>query len=39
VLEVKPHMTIWKEEVFGPVLSLTTFDTEADAVAMANDTT
>ncbi|MGN6230905.1 MAG: aldehyde dehydrogenase [Trinickia sp.] len=26
------------EELFGPVLSVVTFDTEADAVALANDT-
>jgi len=26
------------EELFGPVLSVVTFDTEADAIALANDT-
>ena len=30
---------IWKEEIFGPVLSVRTFQTEDEAVAMANDTT
>ena len=30
---------IWKEEIFGPVLSVRTFKTEEEAVAMANDTT
>jgi acyl-CoA reductase-like NAD-dependent aldehyde dehydrogenase len=30
---------IWKEEIFGPVLSVRTFQTEEEAVAMANDTT
>ena len=30
-----PH---WREEVFGPVLSVLPFDDEADAVRLANDT-
>lgn len=25
---VKPFMTIWKEEIFGPVLSVMTFDSD-----------
>jgi betaine-aldehyde dehydrogenase len=29
-------MTIWKEEIFGPVLSIVTFETEAEAIALAN---
>jgi acyl-CoA reductase-like NAD-dependent aldehyde dehydrogenase len=29
---------IWREEVFGPVVSVMAFDDEADAVAKANDT-
>ncbi len=29
---------IWREEVFGPVVSVMPFDDEADAVAKANDT-
>jgi acyl-CoA reductase-like NAD-dependent aldehyde dehydrogenase len=28
----------WREEVFGPVLSVLPFDDEADAIALANDT-
>ncbi|MFC7763502.1 aldehyde dehydrogenase family protein [Catellatospora bangladeshensis] len=28
----------WREEVFGPVLSVLPFDTEADALRLANDT-
>ncbi|KAG2484694.1 hypothetical protein HYH03_016523 [Edaphochlamys debaryana] len=34
---VNPTMRIWKEEIFGPVLSVATFTTEAEAVALAND--
>ena len=34
---VEPHMTIWKEEVFGPVLVVKTFETEAQALELAND--
>ena len=36
--DVKPGMTIEKEEIFGPVLSIMPFDTEDDAVTIANDT-
>ncbi|MFC4337765.1 aldehyde dehydrogenase family protein, partial [Salininema proteolyticum] len=32
------EMTIVREEVFGPVLSVETFTTEEEAVALANDT-
>jgi betaine-aldehyde dehydrogenase len=35
--DVQPHMRIWREEIFGPVLSAMTFDTEEQAVALAND--
>jgi aldehyde dehydrogenase (NAD+) len=31
-------MTIYREEIFGPVLSIIPFDTEEEAVRMANDT-
>jgi aldehyde dehydrogenase len=31
-------MRIFQEEIFGPVLSVTTFKDEAEAVALANDT-
>ncbi|TDR53841.1 gamma-glutamyl-gamma-aminobutyraldehyde dehydrogenase [Halomonas ventosae] len=34
---VTPAMAIGREEVFGPVLSVFGFDTEEEAVAMAND--
>ncbi len=36
--DVTPDMTIAKEEIFGPVLSILPFDTEEEAVAIANDT-
>jgi acyl-CoA reductase-like NAD-dependent aldehyde dehydrogenase len=35
---VKPEMRIAQEEVFGPVLSIIPFDTEDDAVRIANGT-
>ncbi len=36
--DVTPAMTIWREEIFGPVLAITPFDTEDEAIALANDT-
>ncbi|MDQ1425222.1 MAG: aldehyde dehydrogenase [Acidimicrobiaceae bacterium] len=36
--EVRPDMTIAQEEIFGPVLSILPYDTEDDAVRIANDT-
>jgi betaine-aldehyde dehydrogenase len=33
-----PEMTITREEVFGPVIGVERFDTEAEAIARANDT-
>ena len=36
--DVKPGMTIEREEIFGPVLCMIPFDSEAEAVAIANDT-
>ncbi len=35
--DVSPAARIWKEEIFGPVLAVSTFETEAEAVALAND--
>ena len=36
--DVTPDMTIWREEIFGPVLTMTPFDTEEEAIELANDT-
>ena len=36
--DVTPDMTIAREEIFGPVLSILKFETEEEGVAMANDT-
>jgi acyl-CoA reductase-like NAD-dependent aldehyde dehydrogenase len=38
VLSVKPTDTVFREEVFGPVLSAVTFTDEAEAIKLANDT-
>src|SRR5262249_39840107 len=35
--EVRNDMTIAQEEIFGPVLSILPYDSEDDAVAIAND--
>lgn len=35
---VTPQMRIAREEIFGPVLSILTFDTVDEAIALANDT-
>lgn len=36
--DVSNDMTVAREEIFGPVLSIIPFDTEEDAIAIANDT-
>ena len=35
---VKQDMTIWREEIFGPVLCMTPFGSEEEAITLANDT-
>lgn len=36
--KVEPTMSIWRDEIFGPVLSVKTFKDEEEAIALANDT-
>jgi betaine-aldehyde dehydrogenase len=36
--DVQPKMTIAQEEIFGPVLSVLPYDTEDEAIRIANDT-
>lgn len=36
--DVMPAMRIAREEIFGPVLSIMSYDTEDEAIAIANDT-
>jgi acyl-CoA reductase-like NAD-dependent aldehyde dehydrogenase len=35
---ILPNMRVWQEEVFGPVLPVVTFETEEEAIKLANDT-
>lgn len=35
---IDPGMRLFQEEVFGPILAVTTFETEDEAVALANNT-
>ena len=37
--DVTPKMKIWREETFGPVAAISSFSSEDDAIAAANDTT
>ncbi|MEM9957106.1 MAG: aldehyde dehydrogenase family protein [Pseudomonadota bacterium] len=36
--DVASKMRIFREEIFGPVLTMTPFETEEDGIALANDT-
>ena len=38
IIDPTDDMKVMQEEIFGPVLSVTTFKDEADALAIANDT-
>ena len=38
IFDVEPGMTLAREEVFGPILSIIPFDDEADALRIANGT-
>lgn len=35
---IKPTMRVWREETFGPVFPIVTFNTEEEAIRLANDT-
>ncbi len=35
---IKPGMQAWDEEIFGPIAAITAFDTDAEAIQLANDT-
>ena len=37
-MKTQPEMRIVREEIFGPVLVVQLFDTEDEAVRLANDT-
>jgi 4-(gamma-glutamylamino)butanal dehydrogenase len=37
--DVTPDMAVAREEIFGPVTSVISFDTEDEAIAIANDST
>jgi aldehyde dehydrogenase (NAD+) len=37
-LDPEPDEKIWTEEIFGPVLCVKTFETEEEAIKLANDT-
>jgi 4-(gamma-glutamylamino)butanal dehydrogenase len=39
IVEARPEDRVFREEVFGPVVTVTPFDTEEEAVALANGTT
>jgi 5-carboxymethyl-2-hydroxymuconic-semialdehyde dehydrogenase len=36
--DVRPQMRIFREEIFGPVVCVSPFNTEGDAIRLANDT-
>ena len=37
-LDVPTESPLWREEIFGPILCVRTFESEEEAVALANDT-
>ena len=39
LVNVSPDSSIWRTETFGPVVAVSSFETEEEAVELANDTT
>jgi succinate-semialdehyde dehydrogenase/glutarate-semialdehyde dehydrogenase len=39
IANMTPHMALFREETFGPLAGLLRFETETEAIALANDTT
>ena len=39
ITNIKKDMKVWTEETFGPVLPVISFETESEAIELANDTT
>lgn len=37
ISNISPKMYIWHTEIFGPIIAISTFDTEEQALALAND--
>lgn len=35
---ITTDMLVWREEVFAPILPIITYETESEAIALANDT-
>jgi succinate-semialdehyde dehydrogenase/glutarate-semialdehyde dehydrogenase len=38
ISNITPQMSIWKEEIFGPVCAIATFANDEEAIALANNT-
>jgi len=38
LMNVSPKSSIWHDEAFGPVVAVRAFDTDDEAMALANDT-
>lgn len=38
IADVQPGQEVWTDEIFGPVLTVTPFDTDDEAITLANDT-
>jgi succinate-semialdehyde dehydrogenase / glutarate-semialdehyde dehydrogenase len=38
VVDINRNMRLWRDEVFGPILPIVSFETEEEAIQLANDT-